>query len=134
MKDTDKKQFELLLIKLIGKRCSRTFACNSIKLRFETDNNIQYIWIDPPWEFFCKNYKITDSYECPHHTEEDYPLKFKIWCDRFSPLDSILFINYRFNIKNDLILEFDKAYKIIVPFTIPNPEEELWYSHWYCKV
>ena len=135
---TNRQKYENILEKFVGKTCYRSLACNSFKLRFESNNNQKYqdyIWIDPPWSFEHRNNIITEAYLCPHYKDLDYKSRFKEWCDLFIPLNESELIEYKFNSDESLILYFPNDYRLYIPSCEQEEhEEESWYFHWYVKM
>lgn len=134
---SDRKQYEPILQRLVGRTCHRTISCNSIKLRFEATANTTgrgYIWIDPPWSFMHHQRLITALGLCPNHEDADYTLKFREWCSLFSPLNQTILTEFEFSLDGDLKLLFPDSYSLHIPVINTEPEDaEDWYLHWYAR-
>jgi hypothetical protein len=86
MRDKDAAEFGAIVDSLVGHRCERTLATNTIKLHFNTEESPgdgQYIWIDPPWFLYEGEREVT--------TSTDYDDRhFLAWSELFQPLNSTL--------------------------------------------
>lgn len=121
---------------LIGKPCERSLACNSIKIRFDCDDDYRgtsYIWIDAPWKLQTSTALVTESFDYPHHEEPDYSAKFSKWSSKFGPLNQTLLKGANFTDYKELELEFEGEFFIYVPYCPNQPDDDEWYEHWYAK-
>lgn len=136
---SDRQQYEPILRDFVGKTCSHSIACNSIKIRFEERGQLKrkgYIWIDPPWSFMQHGELITDASFCPHYEDIDYNPRFKEWCNLFHPLNQSVFTGYEFLEDSSLNLFFHDSYQIHIPKYEDYPDDEdleLWYVQWYAN-
>lgn len=110
----------------IGKECERTLACNSLKIRFGEKS--PYIWIDPPWNFYCGDELITSSSSYPAAQEE-----FHLYSDKLSPLDKTKLINFSYTSENGLDLHFQYGFRVHAPTTSTAVDEDDFYHHWYAS-
>ena len=110
----------------VGKECERTLACNTLKIRFGEKN--PYIWIDPPWQLFRNEVKITASIDYPEEEEG-----FRVWSETLNPLNRTVLTKYDYSVKDGLSLYFSNVYRLNAPTTLDVIDAEDFYSHWYAQ-
>ncbi len=126
----DAEKFGAIVDTLIGKVCERSLACNSIKLRFNTQEDPrgeQYIWIDPPWDFFCRDQLITSSEEYLYENDLDS------WFNLFEPLDKSTLVKWYYRPGKDLVLFIFEDNYVIRLFQMNEDDSDSWYKHWYAR-
>ena len=111
MRDKDAAEFGAIVDSLVGGRCERTLATNTIKLRFNTQQDPrgrQYIWIDPPWALFEGDRGVTTSadYDEGH---------FAAWIELLQPMDSTLLEAWHEDDSGGSVFVFSHGYRLVVP-------------------
>jgi hypothetical protein len=119
MRDKDAAEFGAIVDSLVGGRCERTLATNTIKLRFNTEQDPrgrQYIWIDPPWALFEGDRGVTTSadYDEGH---------FAAWIELLQPMDSTLLEAWHEDDSGGSVFVFSHGYRLVVPHVLPRLED-----------
>ncbi len=110
----------------IGRKCERTLACNSLKIRF--GEKTPYIWIEPPWSFEKNQTKVTASIEYPEDENE-----FTKWSAALDPLNETIFESFKYSVEDGLLLNFINGYSLHAPTTLEAIDEDDFYNHWYAS-
>jgi hypothetical protein len=127
MRDRDAEEFGAIVDALVGDRCERSLATNSIKLRFGADQDPRggrYIWIDPPWTFWEGDREITSSFAYD-------AARFHAWSEVFQPLDSTVLEAWEEDGAGGSVFVFAHGYRLVVPRKHEPVSEDAWYVHWY---
>jgi hypothetical protein len=136
MSQSDLKTYRRVLSTFKGRRCFATFATNSVKLFIETNvKGSPYIWIDPPWECFDGDARVTSSASCPRHDEPDYRARFDRWCGSMAFLKDAFFEDFEVSGEEGLALLFRGGHRLIVPIDSEPIDDDApsWYEHWYAN-
>jgi len=127
MRDKDAAEFGTIVDALVGARCQRSLATNSIILRFEAEQDPsghRYIWIDPPWTLSEGDREIATS---SGYTQAG----FEEWSELFHPLDSTVLQAWREDGAGGTEFVFSHGYRLVVPRANEPAFEDSWYVHWY---
>ena len=123
---SDAKEFGEIVDSLVGLECEKTLVTSSLKLRFGVavdPKGLQFIWIDPPWQFYKDGELVTES-------SEYFEDEMKSWFKLLAPLNRTVFKSWWQDNDSSVFFQFSDGYLIRVPLVI-NGEDDDWYDHWY---
>ena len=132
MSSRDYERYHDNLSTLQGRRAFATLATNSIKLHIdENKKDGEFLWIDPPWEFYREGILLESSASYPDETATDYDQRVQQWFTKFDPIHETAIAELTASPDGSLQIRFFGGGEIFVPSD--ESERELWYDHWYYR-
>lgn len=125
----DAEEFGAVVDALVGRRCARSLATDSIKLRFGVERDprgTHYVWIDPPWALYAGDALVT--------TSEGYdPEAFAAWSRLLAPLDDDVLAGWTHSDDGAASFAFASGCRIELPPHAERREPDGWYTRWYAR-
>jgi hypothetical protein len=133
MSARDYERYHDNLSTLQGRKAFATLATNSIKLHIdENKKDGEFVWIDPPWEFYRDGNLVESSDSYPSDGVPDYDERVRQWFSGFDSIYETAIAEIAASPDGALEIRFFGGGEIFVP-SDESVRDDLWYDHWYYK-